>query len=485
MNENQFDTNYHKYFSYLSFLTAEKIFCGTRIDAVRCRRAYKPTVDRSGVPARRALESRCNGRRLEEFDEVVFMKPRQIIFFGNFGTQNLGNECTLQAIIHNTLKRVPDARLKCLCTVPEDTAARHNIPAFGFVAASPAYAQNQSGQNAPLAKWLRRLFFRMPIELLHWAKGFRLMRGSQMFIVPGTGIVSDYLTGPFGWAYDIFKWSTIAKLCRVKVLFIGIGVGPIYHPLSKWFIKTSLRFAEYRSYRDTASKQYMEGIGFHTNGDRVCPDLAFGLPRGMFPERPLGRGEKPIVGIGLKDYFGPHGLGDRPDTRAYVDYLNTMAAFVVWLCERRYPVRVLIGDILYDSDVKSHFMNLLKERRLVPGDGQIVAEPVLTVDQLLCQLAATDIVISPRFHNLVLALMLNKPVLALSDHQKLDSLMTGLGLADYCVPLRNLAMDTLIRQFVELERNAEKLKPYIKRKVGQYREALDQEYFAIFPAEHA
>ena len=411
------------------------------------------------------------------------MKPRQIIYFGNFGTQNLGNECTLHAIICNTLKRVPDARLKCLCTVPEDTAARHSMSAFGSVAASPAWLQ--PGEIGPLAKWLRRLFFRIPIELLHWAKGFRLMRGSHMLIVPGTGIVSDYLTGPFGWPYDIFKWSSIAKLCRVKVLFVSIGVGPIYHPLSKWLIKTSLRFAEYRSYRDTASKQYMEGIGFRTNGDRVCPDLAFGLPRGMFPERPLDRGEKPIIGVGLKDYYGPAGPGDRPDAKAYLDYLNTMAAFVVWLREHQYPVRVLIGDILYDSSVKSDFMNLLKERGLATGDGQIIAEPVLTVDELLCQLAATNIVISPRFHNLVLALMLNKPVLALSSHQKLDSLMAGLGLAGYCVPLRNLGVDILIKHFVELEKKAEKLKPDIKRKVEQYREVLDQEYSAIFPAQQA
>jgi hypothetical protein len=34
---------------------------------------------------------------------------------------------------------------------------------------------------------------------------------------------------------------------------------------------------------------------------------------------------------------------------------------------------------------------------------QIIAEAVLTVDELLCQLAAIDIVISPLFHNLVLA----------------------------------------------------------------------------------
>jgi Uncharacterized conserved protein len=83
----------------------------------------------------------------------------------------------------------------------------------------------------------------------------------------------------------------------------------------------------------------------------------------------------------------------------------------------------------------------------------------------------------------VLALMLNKPVIALSDHQKLDSLMAGLGLEEYCVPLRNLDVDTLVKQLTKLERNAGKLKPCIKQKVEEYREALDQEYSEIFPGE--
>ena len=36
-------------------------------------------------------------------------RPSTITFFGNFGTQNLGNECTLRAIIQNTRKHLPMA----------------------------------------------------------------------------------------------------------------------------------------------------------------------------------------------------------------------------------------------------------------------------------------------------------------------------------------------------------------------------------------
>ncbi len=115
------------------------------------------------------------------------MKPKRIIFFGNFGTKNLGNECTLDAIIHVALNRVPGVRLTCLCPAPEDTAARHNISAVGSVAAF-------SWARSP--KWVRRIF-RVPVEMLHWAIGIGLMMGTEMFIVPGTGLISDHLTGPY------------------------------------------------------------------------------------------------------------------------------------------------------------------------------------------------------------------------------------------------------------------------------------------------
>jgi polysaccharide pyruvyl transferase WcaK-like protein len=400
------------------------------------------------------------------------MSPRQIVFFGNFGTKNLGNECTLDSIVQAALKRVPDARLLCLCPVPADTAARHHITAFASISAPPSDVDG-------FARLGRRIF-RIPIETLHWLKGIRLMAGSEMLIVPGTGLISDHLTGPMGWPYDTFKWSAIAKLCGVKVLFVNVGVGPINHPLSKWFIKTSLRIADYRSYRDIASKQYLDSIGFFTDRDRVCPDLAFGLPQDMFSEQLPGGRDRRVVGVGLKDYHGPEGSADQPDAKAYHDYLGTMAAFVQWLCKHNYTVRVLIGDVTYDSRVALDFVDLLVRNGISLDEGCVISEPALTVEQLLAQLATTDLVISPRFHNLVLALMHKKPVLALSSHPKLDSLMVGLSLAEYCVPLQNLSVDILIERFLRLEKNAEELEPYIGRKAESFREELDIEYSEIF-----
>src|SRR5262245_9709123 len=204
------------------------------------------------------------------------MKPARISFYGNFGAGNLGNECTLQAIIEQTLRRWPDAQLLCFCTNPQDVRIRHRIAAFPSEAVDKTTAE-RSRPRGRLARIFRIAFRRIPLELVHWVKSLRAVSRMDMLIVAGTGIVADYLCGPLGWPYDIFKLSTLAALCRVKLVFLSVGVGPIYHPLSRWFLKRSLALAHHRSYRDEASKQYLEKIGFNTDRDFVYADVVFGL----------------------------------------------------------------------------------------------------------------------------------------------------------------------------------------------------------------
>ena len=125
----------------------------------------------------------------------------------------------------------------------------------------------QARVGVGLARLFRIAFRRIPLELVHWINCLREVRRADMLVVAGTGIVCDYLTGPTGYPYQIFKLSTLAALCRVKLAFLSVGVGPIHHPLSRWLIKRSLAFAYHRSYRDETSKQYVEDIGF--NGSEI------------------------------------------------------------------------------------------------------------------------------------------------------------------------------------------------------------------------
>jgi polysaccharide pyruvyl transferase WcaK-like protein len=402
--------------------------------------------------------------------------PQRISFFGLFGQQNLGNECTLQAMIYNVRKHFPDAELKCICSGPEDVRLRHNVPAFPMKELPDA---TWPRQNNPLMRFLRKVLIRMPMELLGWVRAFTILKGTHALIVPGTGFLTDAITTSFGLPYDIFKWSLMAKLCRCKLLYVSVGAGPIYRPLSKWLIKSALSLADFRSYRDESTKECLTSIGFPTHNDQVCPDLAFNLPEAAIPGEDDHKGHRPVVGVGLMHYTGRLGV-ERPRNGIYSAYLETLVVFVRWLLSREYDVRLLTGDVLYDAAVVEDFTALLKQYASTNDKGHVINEPVCSVEGLLIQLAATDIVVATRFHNVLLALILNKPVISISFHHKCASLMSEMGLSEYCQDINDLDSDRLIEQFKELEKNAASLKPRIKRKSEQHRKALDEQYGLIF-----
>jgi polysaccharide pyruvyl transferase WcaK-like protein len=78
------------------------------------------------------------------------MTRHRITLFGNFGTQNLGNECTLQAIAHNVHKYVPDAELHCICSDPDDTSRRYGIPASAISSRYRSRAGAPATDDQPL-----------------------------------------------------------------------------------------------------------------------------------------------------------------------------------------------------------------------------------------------------------------------------------------------------------------------------------------------
>lgn len=324
----------------------------------------------------------------------------------------------------------------------------------------------------------RKLTVGIPSELYRWLRGFQTLRSTDALIIPGTGLLTDAYT-IFDWGpYDMFRWSVTAKLCRCKLFFVSVGAGPVYSSIGRFFVKAALSLADFRSYRDESTQAYLEGIGFRAENDKVYPDLVFSLPGTLIPNGRESKRRRLVVGLGLMEYAGRYGV-DRPSNAIHTAYLETLVEFVKWLLTREYNVRLLIGDFA-DRSVTREFRSMLKERLATQDEKRIIDEPVESVEDLLAQLAATDLVVATRFHNVLLSLLLNKPVLAISFHHKCSSLMSQMGMSDYCQDINRLKAGGLIEQFCQLEENAEGLKQMIRQKVADYREALDEQYNLIF-----
>ena len=401
-------------------------------------------------------------------------KRKRIAFFGHFNSTNFGNESTLQAILYHLRCYQPDAEVTCISTGPEATVATHQIEAIPI---SERFIESWLPRN-PLLRVARGVFIGIPSELYRWITGLIRLWHTDMLIIPGTGLLTDAY-GLLGWGpYNMFKWSLMAKVCRCKLLFVSVGAGPIYGALGRFLVKLALSLANFRSYRENSTMQYLKGIGFRADNDRVYPDLVFSFPEAVIPHPDTKKSRRSVVGLGVMGDAGKYSVS-RPSNEIYRAYLGNLVRVVRWLLAHENDVRLLIGD-LDDMRAKEEFRALLGERLSVCDQGHIIDEPVFSVEGLLSQIAATDIVVATRFHNVLLALLCNKPVISISFHHKCESLMSAVGLSAYCLDINDLKADKLIEKFCDLETNAGKLKPLIREKVIEFRKALDEQYKFIF-----
>lgn len=404
-----------------------------------------------------------------------------IAFFGVFGIQNLGNECTLQSILVNARERLPYSRLYSICYEPVDTAQRHNLEA---VPASARYFQSRASgevvhRRGGVSRLFRILFQRIPGELLDWARAIKVLRGTDLVFMTGTGMVTDYATAAFGFPYDLFKWSVAARLAGAKVRFVGVGVGPLYSKVSRFLLRRALSLADYRSYRDEFSRQRIARAGFDSSKDFVFPDLVFSLPPAALPKKRNRNGQKPIVGLGVMDHRDIH-LSSEEQDASYAAYLDKMCDFICWLLSKGYAIRILQGDVKYDAITRAELKAKLEARGIDYAQAGIADEGAATVDELMQQIAEADFIVSPRFHNLLIGLMLDIPGVSISYDPKNDALLDGFGMNRYHQALSEVDLQKLKDQFSGLESHANELKPIIRKRVNEYREKLEQQYELIF-----
>ena len=388
----------------------------------------------------------------------------KIGLFGLFGCGNSGNDGSLEAMLM-LLRRVrPEAELICFSAPSYEAASQiareFQIPTVPLGLPKPANS---------LLRGLDRMLLSAPRQLASLIRAIRHVRRLELLIVPGTGILDDFEGRPLGMPVAILAWCLAARLCGTRLAFVSIGAGPIEHPVSRWLMKTAAAMAHYRSYRDTASKEFMESIGFDTRDDPIYPDIAFKLPA---PARNRQQQADPslIVGVGVMTYQGWRNHSRRGPV-IYAAYVEKISQFVAWLLTQGHRVRILIGetgdrravaDIL--AKVAATLPDLPRERLLV--------SPMRSLHDLMGQIAETDIVVATRFHNIVCALKLGKPTISIGYARKNDVLMAEMGVGSFCQHIERLDPKLLIEQFTNLLADRQGYEQCIRDTNLQYQERL-------------
>ncbi|MEV0117395.1 polysaccharide pyruvyl transferase family protein [Streptomyces sp. NPDC050844] len=393
--------------------------------------------------------------------------PARVGVFGLLGSGNLGNDGSLEAVLGYLRAEHPDASVDALCGGPEAVTSRYGIPATRLHWYRGEY-RTASRAGAIAGKGLGK--FVDAVRTAAW------VRRHDVVIVPGMGVLEATLPlRPWGFPYALFLLCASGRLLRTRVALVGVGAAPIGNRPTRALVRRSARLAAYRSYRDAQSRDAMREMGVDTTRDEVYPDLAFALPT-VPASAPLGPPGGPVC-VGVMDFHG--GNDDRARAEEiHRSYLDGTTRFVRTLVEEGRPVRLLTGDAC-DAPVVAAILDAV-------DSPLVTAAEVTSLADLMKETAAADTVVATRYHNLICALKVGTPTLALSYAAKSDALMDRMGLSTYCHPAREVDADRLLEQFRALEkRSAEVRRTLAERNAvaarqlkGQFAELTA----ALFPA---
>ncbi len=385
----------------------------------------------------------------------------RIAFWGQFGTGNFGNECTLYAMLANARLHASSPDFFSVCCQPADTSQRHGLPAVA-ISSDPNLGLRTPSPHLPK-------FQRVLREIGDCVKAFRAMRATDLLVMTGTGMLTDNHEGLFGIPYQILKWTLAARLRGARVAFVSIGTESVRSRMKGRMIGMALRLAGYRSFRDALSRDRALALTPCVQNDPIVPDLAFSIPRQLISEVSRHDAGARTVAVGL--YAVESG------ERSFDLYVEAIGSFVIWLMDRGNRVQIVIGDAEYDGVARAAVRAWLAARNRVES---VIDEPANSFEELLAQLGPADLVVATRFHNLQLSLLLGKPVISASHEAKNDQLMAAVGLDDFRMPLAAITADALIDRFLVLETQSDSLRATVRSRTEGYRARLDEQYATVF-----
>ena len=387
---------------------------------------------------------------------------------GPFGYGNLGDAAIQESVIQNIKKRFPESEIIGLSHNPRDTELRHGIRAHRADRMGYSKFRNTS-------RFLRYPYVIL-VELWLWIRGASIASFLDIIIVSGGGQLDDYWGGAWGHPYTLFRWGLLSRLCGAKFYIISVGSGPIDNELSRFFVRIALRCAHYISYRDKYSMEYINNIGFNRPA-KIYPDLSHCL--NTFEYTCGKKREEIVVGIGPMSYFDPR-VWPEKDEKIYHEYIEKLALFCHWLIKNAYIVLFFPGEAMWDRYSTDDLLKFLKTRGIEIQNDYLIDEKVDSVHDLMLQISRTDIVIASRFHGVLLAHVSKKPVVALSYHEKITTLMDDMGHSSLCMDIRTFTVDELIEKFKYVVNRRNAIAEHIDEKENKYKELLSTQYDEVF-----
>lgn len=319
----------------------------------------------------------------------IMSKTYRIVVSGYYGCGNAGDEAVLAGIRASFARTAgAEAQIVALSQNPEETARLHNIPAH----------------------------YRMSLKTLNAA-----LQNGDVLLSGGGSLLQDS-TSVRSLLYYLWVCH-VAMRQGVPVVFYAQGLGPLNHRVSR----TSVRWIADRcaliTVRDPASAELLKKIGVRNPNIEITADPAFALNPApatdidaLMDREGLPR-DKPLLGAALRAW-GRDAEAGAKSCAALLEAIREKTGLPVVLIPMHAPHDAEFGDAVL--------------RHVANPDSFFAIRNAYPPEALLGLVARLEGVVAMRLHALIFAARVGVPAFALSYDPKVEALMRGLGMEDFC-----------------------------------------------------
>lgn len=375
----------------------------------------------------------------------------RVALYGFLGSGNIGNDASLETVLTWFRSHHPKLDLSCITIAPDQVEKRYSI------ASVPLAWRSTLRDKGRIGTAVRKLGGR----LLDILRSYLLAGSVDAVIVPGMGVLEDSLTArPWALPYWLFLVGLACRIRSRHFVLLDVGAERAGNFLTRMLFAATVRLATHASFRDRTSAAVTARAGMRARS-LVAPDLAFAHPASTVAEPIAGR-----VVVGVMAYYG-RGDDARRGAAVRRRYVTTLAHALVTLVNSGHHI-VLVGGDQADVDVAWAACTTVFELQPgLPMDAVVVREPT-TFDELTSEMRSAEVVVTSRFHNLICAVRLGRPVVSIGYADKCRELMQSVGLDDFCQGIDQLDADRLVTQVRAAQRDADAIGAQVRSAVADY-----------------
>jgi polysaccharide pyruvyl transferase CsaB len=334
---------------------------------------------------------------------------KRVFITGYYGFGNIGDEAILAAMVVHLRELRPDLQITATSATPEATAASLGIDAILW---SSAYAMLEA------------------------------VRIADLVVIGGGGIFHDYWgINPASFLtddhWDITFYAAPAAMAILfdkPVMLYAVGVGPLFSEHAQKFTKFACDVAAAITVRDAGSRRILESIGVMPDRVAITADPAFGFP---VPKDQAGvecltsvEAKRPRIAVALRQWsFGVDPSFWERETAAGLDlFLDQHSGEILFVPFQRSK------SIPEDDTFIAHRVQALMRNK----DRTSMLTSDASPQQMVAVLGACDLIVGMRLHSLILGMLSNVPLLALSYDAKVEQAMDSIGLQSFTLDIGSL-----------------------------------------------